>query len=54
MLEERKKEKHPRSDLLQHLINAKDDDGNQLSDNAIVSEMLTQMYVLVILKSGAI
>jgi cytochrome P450 len=49
MLEERKKEKNPRADLLQYLINAKDEEGNKLSDNAIISEMLLQMYVLVTL-----
>jgi cytochrome P450 len=53
MLQERKKEEHPRNDLLQRIIDAKDDDGNQLNDNAIVSEMLTQMYVLVVLKCHA-
>jgi cytochrome P450 len=44
-LEERKKEENPRNDLLQRLIDAKDDEGNRLSDRAIASEMLIQMYV---------
>jgi cytochrome P450 len=43
VLQKRRSDPNPPSDLLQRLIEGTDEDGNQLSDDAIVSEMLVQL-----------
>jgi cytochrome P450 len=43
VLRKRKSDPNPPSDLLQRIIEGTDEDGNRLSDEAIVSEMLLQM-----------
>jgi hypothetical protein len=43
VLRRRKNDPNPPSDLLQRLIEDTDEDGNQLTDGAIVSEMIAQM-----------
>jgi cytochrome P450 len=43
VLRKRKNDPNPPNDLLQRLIEGTDEDGNQLPDEAIVSEMLIQM-----------
>jgi cytochrome P450 len=43
VLRRRKNDPNPQSDLLQRLIEGTDEDGNRLTDRAIVSEMLIQM-----------
>jgi cytochrome P450 len=42
-LRRRKSDPNPPSDLLQRLIEGTDENGNRLTDGAIVSEMITQM-----------
>jgi cytochrome P450 len=43
VLRRRKSDPNPPSDLLQRLIEGTDEDGNRLTDKAIVSEMIIQM-----------
>jgi cytochrome P450 len=43
VLRERKNDPNPPNDLLQRLIEGTDKDGNRLTDNAIVSEMIVQL-----------
>jgi cytochrome P450 len=43
VLRRRKSDPNPPSDLLQRLIEGTDEDGNQLTDRAVVSEILAQM-----------
>jgi cytochrome P450 len=43
VLQRRKNDPNPPNDLLQRLIEGTDEDGNQLTDKAIVSEMIIQM-----------
>jgi cytochrome P450 len=42
-LQRRKNDPNPPNDSLQRLIEGTDEDGNQLTDKAIVSEMIIQM-----------
>jgi cytochrome P450 len=42
-LKKRKSDKGEHNDLLQRIIDAKDEDGNHLPDEVIVSEMMAQM-----------
>jgi cytochrome P450 len=43
VLRRRKNDPNPPNDLLQRIIEGTDEDGNQLTDEAIVSEMFIQM-----------
>jgi hypothetical protein len=43
VLRKRKNDPNPPNDLLQRLIEGTDEDGNRLTDETIVSEMLLQM-----------
>jgi cytochrome P450 len=43
ILRRRKNDPNPPNDLLQRLIEGADEDGNQLTDEAIVSEMFFQL-----------
>jgi cytochrome P450 len=43
VLRRRKSDPNPPSDLLQRIIEGPDENGNQLADGAVVSEMIAQM-----------
>jgi cytochrome P450 len=43
VLRRRKSDPNPPNDLLQRLIEGTDEDGNRLTDEAIVSEMIGQL-----------